>query len=81
VAPKKGLAVPALDGVTKAYGKSVAVSDLSLGIPRGQFVGAIGRSGPGKSTLLRMLNRLAEPPGGRLARDDRMDTGASPMRS
>jgi phosphonate transport system ATP-binding protein len=58
-----------LDGVTKAYGKSVAVSDLSLCIPRGQFVGVIGRSGAGKSTLLRMLNRLAEPTGGRITWD------------
>jgi phosphonate transport system ATP-binding protein len=58
-----------LDGVTKAYGKSVAVSDLSLAIPRGQFVGVIGRSGAGKSTFLRMLNRLAEPTGGRITWD------------
>ncbi len=50
-----------LDGVTKAFGKSVAVSGVSLSIPRGQFVGVIGRSGAGKSTTLRMINRLTEP--------------------
>ncbi len=58
-----------LDGVTKAFGKSAAVSDLSLSIPRGQFVGVIGRSGAGKSTFLRMVNRLSDPTGGKIAWD------------
>jgi len=56
-----------VDGITKAFGKSVAVSDLSVSIPSGQFVGIIGRSGAGKSTFLRMLNRLAEPSAGRIS--------------
>ena len=55
-----------LDGVTKMFGKSVAVSGVSLRIPRGQFVGVIGRSGAGKSTTLRMINRLTEPSQGRI---------------
>ena len=55
-----------LDGVTKSFGKSVAVSEVSLSIPRGQFVGVIGRSGAGKSTTLRMINRLADPSAGRI---------------
>ena len=55
-----------LDGVTKAFGKSVAVSGVSLSIPRGQFVGIIGRSGAGKSTTLRMINRLTDPTAGRI---------------
>jgi phosphonate transport system ATP-binding protein len=55
-----------LDGVTKAFGKSVAVSDVSVSIPRGQFVGVIGRSGAGKSTTLRMINRLTDPTSGRI---------------
>ena len=50
-----------LDGVTKAFGAAVAVSAVSLSIPRGQFVGVIGRSGAGKSTTLRMINRLTDP--------------------
>ena len=59
----------AIEGLTKAFGKSVAVSDLSLSIPRGQFVGVIGRSGAGKSPFLRMLNRLVDPSGGRILWD------------
>ena len=58
-----------VEGLTKAFGKSVAVSDLTVSIPRGQFVGVIGRSGAGKSTFLRMLNRLGDPTGGRIAWD------------
>ena len=50
-----------LDNVTKRFGTSVAVAGVSLAIPAGQFVGIIGRSGAGKSTTLRMINRLTEP--------------------
>ncbi len=41
-----------------------AVDDVTLDIPNGQMVGVIGRSGAGKSTMLRLINRLAEPTGG-----------------
>jgi phosphonate transport system ATP-binding protein len=55
-----------LEGLTKAFGDTRAVQDVSLEVPAGQFVAVIGRSGAGKSTLLRMLNRLAEPTAGRI---------------
>ena len=58
-----------LDGVSKQYGRTRAVDSVSLAIPRGQFVGVIGRSGAGKSTLLRMVNRLSDPTSGRIAWD------------
>jgi phosphonate transport system ATP-binding protein len=60
------LPVLVLDDVSKSFGKSVAVSGVSLTIPDGQFVGVIGRSGAGKSTTLRMINRLADPSSGRI---------------
>src|SRR5215813_4913226 len=50
-----------LQGLTKRFGTTVAVKDVSLDIPPGQMVGVIGRSGAGKSTLLRLINRLLEP--------------------
>jgi phosphonate transport system ATP-binding protein len=59
-----------LDGVSMQFGRTRAVNDVSLAIPRGQFVGVIGRSGAGKSTLLRMINRLGDPTSGRIAWDD-----------
>ncbi|MBS0559141.1 MAG: phosphonate ABC transporter ATP-binding protein [Proteobacteria bacterium] len=59
----------AVESLTKTFGKSAAVAGLTVSIPRGQFVGVIGRSGAGKSTFLRMLNRLAEPSAGRIVWD------------
>jgi phosphonate transport system ATP-binding protein len=50
-----------LAGLTKRFGTTVAVKDVSLDILPGQMVGIIGRSGAGKSTLLRLINRLLEP--------------------
>ena len=70
-----------LDGVSKVFGHVRAVDAVSLGIPRGQFVGVIGRSGAGKSTLLRMINRLGEPTSGRIAWDGaRRHRAARPRR-
>ncbi len=53
-----------LRGVTRKFGQKTAVDNVSISIPKGQMVGIIGRSGAGKSTVLRMLNRLADPTSG-----------------
>jgi phosphonate transport system ATP-binding protein len=66
-----------LQGLTKAFGPTYAVNDVSLSIPAGQFVGVIGRSGAGKSSLLRMMNRLAEPTSGRITWNDTEVTALS----
>ncbi|MFN3349603.1 phosphonate ABC transporter ATP-binding protein [Pseudorhodoplanes sp.] len=58
-----------LDAVTRRFGATVAVSDVSIKIRPGSFVGVIGRSGAGKSTLLRMINRLVDPSAGRIVFD------------
>src|SRR5262245_4436806 len=50
-----------LEGLTKNFGTTLAVKDVSLDIASGQMVGVIGRSGAGKSTLLRLINRLLDP--------------------
>ncbi len=41
-----------------------ALSDVSLHIPKGQFVGLIGHTGSGKSTLIQHLNGLMKPTSG-----------------
>ena len=50
--------------VTRRFGSKTAVDNVTLDIPAGQMVGIIGRSGAGKSTCLRMINRLADPSAG-----------------
>ncbi|KFC09113.1 ATP-binding component of an ABC superfamily sulfonate transporter [Trabulsiella guamensis ATCC 49490] len=53
-----------LSGVTKRYGENTILNALDLHIPAGQFVAVVGRSGGGKSTLLRLLAGLEAPNGG-----------------
>jgi phosphonate transport system ATP-binding protein len=53
-----------LRGVSRRFGETLAVADVDLAIERGAFVGVIGRSGAGKSTVLRMVNRLVTPSSG-----------------
>ncbi len=57
-----------LRGVTRAFtterGRYVAVEDISLAIPRGQFLAVVGPSGCGKSTILGMIAGLANPSAG-----------------
>ena len=60
-----------LRGVSKNFGETLAVDNVSFACGRGEFVGIIGRSGAGKSTLLRTINRLCEPSSGRILWDGR----------
>ena len=59
-----------LDRVSRHFGELAAVSNVSLTIAKGGFVGVVWRSGAGKSTLLRLINRVIEPSHGRITFDD-----------
>jgi phosphonate transport system ATP-binding protein len=56
-----------IENLTKVYENGfVALKNINLEIPDGQFVSIIGLSGSGKSTLLRCINRLIDPTEGRI---------------
>ena len=57
-----------LEGVTKRYGATTALDDVSLGIRPGTFHGLVGPNGAGKSTLFALLTGLARPTDGRVTR-------------
>jgi len=56
-----------LKGVTKAFGKRIAVSDLDLDVPRGVIYGLLGPNGSGKTTTIRMIMGILHPDHGSVA--------------
>ncbi|WP_061930782.1 ABC transporter ATP-binding protein [Aureimonas sp. AU22] len=68
------------DHVTKRFGGSVAVDDLSLGIYDREFFALLGPSGCGKSTLLRMLAGFEEPTDGDIRLGGESLKGVPPYR-
>jgi ABC-2 type transport system ATP-binding protein len=56
-----------LEGVTKRYGRTEGIHNLSLDLPAGEIVGILGLNGSGKSTLLKLLAGLLFPTSGRVA--------------
>jgi ATP-binding cassette, subfamily B, bacterial len=71
--PELGVALPdgplAVDarGVDFAYNETPVLTDVSLAIPAGASVAVVGATGSGKTTLARLLIRLADPTAGRIA--------------
>ncbi len=55
-----------LKSVSKFYGDTRALDDVSLEVRDGEVTVIIGPSGCGKTTLLRLINRLAPPSAGRI---------------
>ena len=53
-----------LTGITKAFGKVLAVEDISSEIRQHEVVGLIGENGAGKSTLLKILTGIYQPDSG-----------------
>src|SRR5712691_10310935 len=55
-----------LDRVTKRYGTTVAVNELSLSVGRGEMFGLIGPDGAGKTTTIRLMCGLLRADSGRV---------------
>ncbi|WP_158847400.1 ABC transporter ATP-binding protein [Saccharothrix deserti] len=56
-------------GLTKHYGRTVAVDDLSFTVEAGRVTGFLGPNGAGKSTTMRMILGLDRPTRGRVTVD------------
>jgi multiple sugar transport system ATP-binding protein len=64
--------------VTKRFDQTVAVDDLSIEVPDGEFLVFVGPSGCGKTTALRMLAGLEEITSGRILIGDRVVNNVAP---
>jgi len=60
-----------LRGLTRRYGSGFAVADVSFRVEPGELLALVGGSGSGKTTTLKMINRLVEPDAGRVVVEGR----------
>ena len=54
-----------IEGLSKKFGKLVAVDNISFQVPRGEIFGFLGPNGAGKTTTINILCTLLKPSGGR----------------
>ncbi|MCP8617731.1 methionine ABC transporter ATP-binding protein [Salirhabdus salicampi] len=73
-----------IKNVSKTYQSNesevLAVDNINLNINKGEIFGVIGFSGAGKSTFVRLLNRLEEPTSGEIIVDNQSITTLSPRK-
>jgi putative spermidine/putrescine transport system ATP-binding protein len=69
-----------LRGISKTFGDTVAVDDLSFRIEPGEFVSILGPSGCGKTTTLRLIAGFERPDTGRILIDGQDLTSVPPQR-
>src|SRR5262249_43323157 len=63
------MALLEIAGVSKRFGATLAVDDVSLSVERGELFALLGPSGCGKTTLLRMIAGFETPERGRILID------------
>ncbi len=56
-----------IENLTKRYGKTVALDNLTLHVEKGEFFGYLGPNGAGKTTTVRILTSLTKPSSGTAA--------------
>jgi osmoprotectant transport system ATP-binding protein len=71
----------ALENVSKSYdgGRTFSVRQVSLTVPAGNLLALVGGSGSGKTSTLKMINRLVEPTAGRVEVNGRDVRTADPV--
>ena len=66
--------------VSKIYkGGKVAVEDVNLSFEKGEFICFIGTSGSGKTTCMRMINRMTDPSKGKILINGKSVTEINPV--
>lgn len=58
-----------VQAITKRYGAVTAVDDVSFEVKKGELLALVGGSGSGKTTTIKVINRLVEPDQGRVLID------------
>lgn len=61
-----GMDVLHIEGLSKSYGERTLFTDVNIDIRRGQHVAIIGDNGTGKTTLLKIINKLVEADAGKV---------------
>lgn len=67
-----------IHNVSKTFGKTRVLENLSVGVARGAFLALLGPSGCGKTTLLRLVAGLERPDSGEIRLDNRVITDVPP---
>ena len=70
-----GSAAISIRGLTKRYGRLIAVDHLDLEVSRGEIFGFLGLNGAGKTTTIRILLDLLRPTSGHAAVFGPVDRG------
>jgi len=65
-------ALVTVSGLHKSYGDLEVLKGIDFEVARGEVVAIIGPSGSGKTTMLRCINLLEQPTGGRIMVDGRV---------
>ena len=63
------MAILEIENICKSFGRTEVLKNVSFSLEKGQVVSIIGSSGSGKTTALRMLNRMIEPTSGTITID------------
>lgn len=69
-----------VDGVSKRFGRVLALDEVSLSVPQGQMFALLGPNGAGKTTLLDILCTIGQPDSGR-AEIAGIDVVKNPLRA
>ncbi|WP_395666394.1 energy-dependent translational throttle protein EttA [Methylocella sp.] len=75
VAERLGNTVVNFEGISKGFGDTLLIDDLTFKLPPGGIVGVIGPNGAGKTTLFRMITGLEKPDKGSITIGDSVKLG------